>query len=248
MPNHGQSSASSGPGRGRAISPAADVPFAPPYIRYVAERFTDATGIAPTLEKPHSGRLQLRHKVGSWELVLSWSRKPSGKWKTQWQPTLTRNGQPHPLFAGLTAYTTAVCELPSCPPTVEVAQADADIPGTVRAQRDREVAADSANEWDICAGRVGNRWVVACTGEELVTHWYFVERDGQWVRDRLDPLVAWDDDGECTKELVPLIRGYIAKSGASGALLSLWRAARSQTPAVTPSPAAGSSVHPRLRI
>ncbi|WP_148710309.1 hypothetical protein [Streptomyces sp. 3211.6] len=216
----------------------------------MAQRFAEATGVAPTLEKPHRGRIQLRHKVGSWELLLVWSRKRSGGWTTQWQPTLTHNGERRPLFAGLTSYTTAVSALPSCPPTVEVVQAATEIPDTVRAQRDREIAADSAHEWVIRAGRVGNRWVVASVGQEIIAHWYFVERDGQWLRDPLDPLALWDDVGECTTELMPLLRRQFAQptDGTSRELLSGWRATRAPTPAPTLSPVPGSSVNVRLRL
>ncbi|WP_406346306.1 hypothetical protein OH787_05435 [Streptomyces sp. NBC_01547] len=233
-------------GSASAVGLAPDAPFVPSHIRYVEGRIADATGITPTLERPHPGRLLLRHKVGGWELVLSWSRKPGTGWRKSWRPMLSHEGRAHPPFSSLTAYAAAVRGLPCRPPAVVPAGEDEDIPPLVQAQLNRETTAGEADGWTTCAGRFRDRWVVACTnGGELVFHWYFIERDGRWVHDDLDRLLVWDDLGECSREFIALCREQNATPAGLQTLFSLWRAVRFCPDSLSGS---GSSVGVRLRL
>ncbi|MEV6681209.1 hypothetical protein AB0N09_30725 [Streptomyces erythrochromogenes] len=93
--------------------------------------------------------------------------------------------------------------------------------------------------------------MVACAnGGELIVHWYFIERDGQWVHDDMDRLLVWDELGECTKEFIALWRQQNSTSDGLQTLMSLWRAARSYPDSQAPGSASVSvpSAGVRLRL
>ncbi|MEW2372556.1 hypothetical protein AB0940_24785 [Streptomyces sp. NPDC006656] len=228
--------------------PTTATPFVPPYVHYVAERIAETTGIKPTLEKPHPGRLLLRHRVGAWEMTLSWSRRPGAGWRKKWSTALTYDGQPHPTFGSFTTYAAAVQGLPGTPPVVVPEPDEQEMPPLVR-DRLREAKGSAEDDsWQSWAGRLASRWVVVCgCADGRVIHWNFICKNGEWVYDDLDGFVAWDELGEVTRELVALLRAHRAEAAAgatSPAITGIWKdvqALRSAQPV-------GSGVETRLRL
>ncbi|MEU6756257.1 hypothetical protein [Streptomyces sp. NPDC046685] len=215
----------------------------------MAGRIAEATGIKPTLEKPHPGRVLLRHLAGPWEMILAWSRKPGAGWRTTWTATLTYNGQPHSPFGSLTTYAAAVRGAPCTPPVVVPARNDEEIPALAADRLAREVEAAAGDEsWSLWAGRLGSRWVVVGANSEggHVIHWNFICQSGTWVYDPIDGCVAWDELGEVTRELAAVLRAQKAETatGSPRTMAGVWSDVR----AMRTAQAVGSVVETRLRV
>ncbi|UQW99115.1 hypothetical protein [Streptomyces sp. RerS4] len=230
--------------------------YVPPRVGYVAARIAEATGIEPMLERPHAGRVLLRHLAGPWELTLAWNRKSGTGWRRAWtSSTLTYEGRPHPTFGSFTSYAAAARGLPCTPPTVEPELDEERIPALVRRRLTDERAAAEDDAWSMWAGRLGRRWVVVCARAEgaCVVHWNFIRDGDTWVYDDLDALVAWHEFGEATRELTHALtaqrhamQGWPSSPtdlrGTASVLKSLSQRQR------TVEPATASTTETRLRL